>query len=232
MHSTYEHQRISWHLQMCLLQCVCFLEVCLTFWQCVCFSGSVHALLKVCILSQLSLPALQLDHQFYAPDPNPTYDAIDLRALSEKRASRAALDAEWKRREALLARPYSFTLWWVGLAALSDVTRTLWSRRLTRPYLAALLRVTWVGLLAADPHVTIGMNPTLAYLRVLGFGQTLLGLPTRAAQSPGNIRVHWLSCMMPGAGFPLMDWSCLLVPLPAMLACMCPAVNGSVRMPG
>lgn len=57
-----------------------------------------------------SVPALQMDHQFYAPDPNPQYDAIDLRALSEKRAARAALDAEWKRREALLARPYSFTL--------------------------------------------------------------------------------------------------------------------------
>jgi len=56
--------------------------------------------------------ALQEERNFYAPDPNPHYDAIDLRALSEKRASRAALDAEWKRREALLARPYSFTLRW------------------------------------------------------------------------------------------------------------------------
>lgn len=53
---------------------------------------------------------LQLDHNFYGPDPNPIYDAVDLRALAEKRAARAALDAEWKRQESLLAKPYSYTL--------------------------------------------------------------------------------------------------------------------------
>lgn len=61
-------------------------------------------------MSCLLLRCLQLDHNFYAHDPNPVYDAIDLRALAEKRAARAAMDAEWKQREALLARPYSFTL--------------------------------------------------------------------------------------------------------------------------
>lgn len=53
---------------------------------------------------------LQMDHNFYGPDPNPIYDAVDLRALAEKRAARAALDAEWKRQESLLAKPYSYTL--------------------------------------------------------------------------------------------------------------------------
>jgi hypothetical protein len=52
----------------------------------------------------------QAEKEFFRPDPNPDYDAIDLRALAEKRAARGALDAEWRRREALLARPYSFTL--------------------------------------------------------------------------------------------------------------------------
>lgn len=53
--------------------------------------------------------------QFYAPDPNPDYDAVDLRALAEKRAARAALDAEWKAREALLAKPFSYTLRCAGV---------------------------------------------------------------------------------------------------------------------
>ncbi|KAF8060060.1 hypothetical protein HT031_004999 [Scenedesmus sp. PABB004] len=43
-------------------------------------------------------------------DPNPDWDAVDARALAEKRRRHALLDAEWERQKALLARPTSFTL--------------------------------------------------------------------------------------------------------------------------
>jgi hypothetical protein len=51
-----------------------------------------------------------MDQTFYQPDPNPDYNQIDLRALSEKRAGRAALDAQWRQAQSLLAKPFSYTL--------------------------------------------------------------------------------------------------------------------------
>lgn len=51
-----------------------------------------------------------MDQTFYRPDPNPDYNQIDLRALSEKRAGRAALDVQWRQAQSLLAKPFSYTL--------------------------------------------------------------------------------------------------------------------------
>lgn len=68
-----------------------------------CSTFNVYAVLCLWLLQNEQV-------KMYAPDPNPQYNEIDLRALAEKRAARAALDAEWEYRKTLLAKPFSYTL--------------------------------------------------------------------------------------------------------------------------
>jgi hypothetical protein len=53
---------------------------------------------------------LQDEVQMYRLDPNPRWSVIDARALAEKRAARAVLDAEWRRRQGLLSKHTAYTL--------------------------------------------------------------------------------------------------------------------------
>eukprot|EP00879_Flechtneria_rotunda_P021333 GHRR01022483.1.p1 GENE.GHRR01022483.1~~GHRR01022483.1.p1 ORF type:complete len:329 (+),score=83.13 GHRR01022483.1:801-1787(+) len=50
------------------------------------------------------------EQEMHRIDPNPDWNLIDVRAMAEKRRQKAIMDAEWRRQQTLLSRPYSFTL--------------------------------------------------------------------------------------------------------------------------